>query len=76
MFLLIKIHLNTLMKILHLKSYKWLLSQNQQLRIGFLGYRQCGALAKHIKPFVKNIKVKGCQCPDYNYHYWICLNMP
>ena len=26
------------------------------------------ALATHIKPFLKNIKVKGCQCPDYKQH--------
>ena len=55
------------MKILYLKGYKWLLSQNQRVRIDFLGYRRYEALAKHIKPFFKkNIKVKGRQCPDYN----------
>ena len=53
------------MKILYLKGYKSLLSQNQQVRIDFLGYIQYEALAKHIKPFLKNIKVKGCQKTNY-----------
>ena len=67
MFLLIfKIHWNTWMKILYLKGYKWLLSQNQWVRIDFLGYIQYEALAKPIKLFLeKNMKVKGLQCPDY-----------
>ena len=43
------------MKILYLKGYKWLLSQNQRVRIDFLGYRWYEALAKHTKPFLKNI---------------------
>ena len=47
------------MKILYLKGYKSLLSQNQQVRIDFLGYTHYETLAKHIKPFLKNIKVKG-----------------
>ena len=54
------------MKILYLKGYKWLLSQNQRVRNNFSGYRRYEALAKHIKPFRQNIKVKGHQCPDYN----------
>ena len=41
------------MKILYLKGYKWLLSQNQQARNDFSGYRQYEVLAKHIKPFLK-----------------------
>ena len=54
------------MKILYLKGYKWVLSQNQRKRIDFLGYRRYEALAKHIKSvFKKRIKVKGRQCPDY-----------
>ena len=53
------------MKILYLKGYKWLLSQNQQVRIDFLGYRRYEALAKYIKPFLKNTEVKGGQFPDY-----------
>ena len=53
------------MKILYLKGYKWLLSQNQRVRIDFLGYRRYETLAKHIKPFLKNIEVKGGQFPDY-----------
>ena len=44
------------MKILYLKSSKWLLSQNQPVRIDFLGYKQYEALAKHIKPFLKTLK--------------------
>ena len=39
------------MKILYLKGYRWLLSQNQQVRNDFSGYRGYEALAKHIKPF-------------------------
>ena len=31
-----------------------MLSQNQQVRNDFFGYRQYSALAKHIKPFLKN----------------------
>ena len=53
------------MNILYLKVYKWLLSQNQRVRIDFLGYRRYEALAKHINPFLKKHKVKGRQCPDY-----------
>ena len=49
------------MKVLYLQGYKWLLSQNQRVRNDFLGYRRYEALAKHIKPFLKNIKVKGRQ---------------
>ena len=51
------------MKILYLKGYKWLLSMNQRVRNIFFGYRRYQALAKLIKPFLKNIKVKGLQCP-------------
>ena len=46
------------MKILYLKSCKWLLSQNQQVRIDFLRYRRYEALAKHIKPLKKKKTVK------------------
>ena len=53
------------MKILYLKDYNLLLSQNQPVRIICVGYRQCEALAKDIKPFLKTMKVKGHQCPDY-----------
>ena len=35
---------------LYLKGHKWFLSQNQLVRNDFFGYRQCKALAKHIKP--------------------------
>ena len=48
-----RIHWNTLMKILYLKGYKWLLSQNQRVRIDFLGNRPYEALIKHIKSFLK-----------------------
>ena len=41
------------MKILHLKGYNWLLSQNQRVRNDFFGYRRYEALAKHISPFLK-----------------------
>ena len=44
------------MKILYLKTYKWLLSQNQPVRIDFLGYKWYEALAKHIKSFLKTLK--------------------
>ena len=57
------------MKILYLKGYKWLLSQNQRVRNDFFGYRRYEALAKHMKPFLKNIKVKGSQCPGYRLIY-------
>ena len=54
------------MKILYLKGYKWLLSQNQRVRNDFFGYRQCEALAKHMKPLnpYENIKLKRRQCPN------------
>ena len=42
------------MEVLYLKGYKWLLSQNQQVRNDFFGYRRYEALVKHIKPFRKN----------------------
>ena len=41
------------MKILCLRGYKWLLSQNQGVRIDVLGYEQYKALTKHTKPFFK-----------------------
>ena len=41
------------MKILYLKGYKWLLSQNQRVRIDFLGYRWYDSVAKNIEPFLK-----------------------
>ena len=43
------------MKILYLKAYKWLLPQNQGVRIDFLGYRWYEALTKHIKAFLKKL---------------------
>ena len=53
------------MKILYLKGYEWLLSQNQQVGNDFFCYIWYLALAKHIKPvFKKNIKVKGLRCPE------------
>ena len=52
------------MKILHLKNYKWLLSQNQQVRFDGSGYIWYKALAKHIKSFLQNIELKGGQCLD------------
>ena len=39
------------MKILHLKDYNCLLSQNQRVRNDFPGNRRYEALAKRIKPF-------------------------
>ena len=36
-----------------LKGYKWLLSQNQRVRIDFLGYRWYEALTKNIELFYK-----------------------
>ena len=50
---MVKIHWNTLLKILYLKGYKWLLSQKQLVRIDFLCYKRSKALAMHIKPFLK-----------------------
>ena len=53
------------MKILYLEGYKWLLPQDQRVRISFLGYTRYEVLAKHIKPFFKKtIKVKERQCLD------------
>ena len=49
------------MKILYLKGYKRLLRQNQRVIIDFLVYIRYEAQAKHIKPFLKNIKVTGGQ---------------
>ena len=37
------------MKVLYLKGYKCLLSQNQRVRNNFFGYRRYYALAKHLK---------------------------
>ena len=37
------------MRILDLKGYKWLLSQNQRVRINFLGYVRYEEMARHIK---------------------------
>ena len=52
------------MKILHLKGCKWLLPQNQRVRINFLGYIGYEALAKHIKRFVKKtLKWKDVSAP-------------
>ena len=53
MFIDFRIHWNTLMKILYMKGYKWLLSQNQRLRNETFGYRRYEALVKHIKSFFK-----------------------
>ena len=53
------------MKILYLKGYEWLLSQNQQIGNDFFCYIWYLAFAKHIKPvFKKNIKVKGIRCHE------------
>ena len=41
------------MKILYLKGYKMLLSQNQRVRIDFPGYRLYESVAKNIEPFFK-----------------------
>ena len=41
------------MKILYLKGYKWLFSQNQLVKNDFFGDGRYKALAKHIKPFLK-----------------------
>ena len=46
------------MKILCLKDYKWLVSQNQEVRNSCFGYRPYKTVAKHIKTFFeKNIKM-------------------
>ena len=41
------------MKILYLKAYKWLLSENQQVRNDVFDYRQCEA--RGIVFFIKTI---------------------
>ena len=46
------------MKILYLKGYKWLLSQNQRVRNDFFDYRRYEALAKDVKPFLKTFSFK------------------
>ena len=53
------------MKILYLKDYKWLVPQTQRVKNDAFGYRQYEALTQHNKLFLKNIKVKERQCPDY-----------
>ena len=59
-----KIDWNTLVKILYLKGYKWLLSQKKRVRIDFFGYIRCEALARHIKPFKrKKLKWKDVSVP-------------
>ena len=59
-----KINWNTLVKILYLKGYKWLLSQKKRVRIDFFGYIRCEALARHIKPFKRNkLKWKHVSAP-------------
>ena len=54
------------MNILYLKVYKWLLSQNQQVGIDFLGYIRYEALTKHIKPFLKIHKRERTSVPCTN----------
>ena len=52
------------MELLYLKDYKWVLSQNELVRIDFLGYRRYELLAKHIKPFFqKKLKRKDAIAP-------------
>ena len=46
------------MKTLYLKGHKWLLYQNQRVKAAILGN------IRYEGPFLKNIKVKGRQCPD------------
>ena len=46
------ISLSLSIKILYLKGYKWLLSQNQRVRNGCFGCRRYEALVKQIKPFL------------------------
>ena len=60
------------MKILYLKGYKWLLFQNQPLKNDLFDYGRYEALAKFIKSFLGNIKVKGLECPDYKYKVATC----
>ena len=63
------------MKILYLKSYEWLLPQNQRKEKDFFVYRFYEALLfdmlvliclAYQSFFKKNIKVKGRQCSDYS----------
>ena len=47
------------MKTLYLKGYKWLISQNQQVRNDFIGHGWYEALGKDAKPtFNKILKVQ------------------
>ena len=46
------------MKILYLKGYSWLLSQNQRVKKVFLGYRWYRALAKRVNTFLKKHKIE------------------
>ena len=56
------------MKILYLKGYKRLLSQNQHVRNDFFGYRRYEALAKHTKPFLKKHKTERKSAPGLLNH--------
>ena len=71
--LILRIYWNTLMKILHLKGYKWLLSHNQRVRNDIFGYRRYDAPAKHIKPFLKNIKSKDGSAQTITITIIICM---
>ena len=67
-FISFTIYWNTLMTILCLKVLKRLLSQNQRVRINFLGYRQYEHWLNISKLFKKNIKVIGRHCPTNNFN--------
>ena len=41
------------MKLLCLKGYKWLMSQNQQVRNDFFGYGQYLVMTKYTKHFLE-----------------------
>ena len=68
-----KIYWNTSLKLLYLKGYKWLLPQNQRVRNAFLVKDGTRHWLSRLT-FLKNIKVKGCQCTDYirkfNFVFW------
>ena len=54
------------MKVLYLKGYNWLLSQNQRVRTDFLVIDGTRHWLNISNRFLKSIKVKGHQRPDYD----------
>ena len=62
------------LKLLYLKSYKWLLSQKQRVRNDFFWLKTALDTGQvHQTIFKKNTKVKGRQCPDYNEDFYLVI---